>query len=203
MYEDEKRQEFLSDFLKLILEIIHHCIDTVAGHFPGMTEILYEICDEHFDVMKTKFRELDERIYLLYKDGDHTLVPYEMMTASVANPGGAEPIVAGMGGKLDMNKALASFEEDCQQYMQAFSNKAKIDTNGLLRFDALTGYFGKLHNKIQEEFRKVLDESEEWDEENVAVDAKAKEALKLLKLLYAEKEELIAFEKKLKDLMNC
>merc|ERR1712159_444935 len=120
------------------------------------------------------------------------------MTATVEDSDGRDPKMVKAGGILNMEAAIELFEDDCGVYMQAFANKAKVDTNGLLRYDAVCGFFGLMVSSIQQEFRDALEEHETWDEENVAVNDNVAKLLEELKKLKAEKERLVEFETQLK-----
>ena len=70
--------------------------------------------------------------------------------------------------------------------MKAFVNKAKIDTNAILRYDALNAFFRKLDERVQIEYHKRL-ETSGYTEENVSLSLEAVEVVEQLKKLDAEK----------------
>ena len=199
-HDDATRAALLDEYLLHIKKIIEHVVNTTAFGIPGMHQLLSEYCAINYEQMVDKFREYDDRIYECFRgtgpnDG---LVSFNRLTASVDEPEGKRMITANADGIEVTDEDLDNFNADVMVYMQAFTNKAKSDTDVLFRYDAVMVFMRHLDNQIVPGFLELLEASDKYDEETVAMSEKTKEATELLKKLKEEKSKLDEFHEELK-----
>ena len=144
---DETRKSFLDNYLILIKKYLDHCIELTCANLPGMNKILTEYTEREFEIMKTQFYAFDARIYQVYTgDRKTSLCPFQMMTATAHNPSGESPKTTQAPGDATEDELFKYFVDDGMLYMQSFTNKAKVDTNAILRHDAIRTFFERIDN---------------------------------------------------------
>ena len=191
-HSDKTRKAFLDKYLIHIKICLDRCVELSCAELPGINHILKNYITKEFEKMKLKFLDCDERIYDVYSDKSkkQSLCPFEMMTATIDNPKGQVPKTIAMKGG-DIYDLCAVFVDDCIVYMSCFANKAKLNTDAMLRHDGIIRLFSEIDNQCFEAVRIALLESEcSYTYETVACDSQALKAAQALEVLKSERKKL-------------
>ena len=92
--------------------------------------------------------------------------------------------------------------EDCLLYMSCFTNKAKLDTDAILKHDGLMMLFSEIDKNCYEAVRLSLKEPEcAYTNDTVALDSQSTTAVRVLENLRIPLKPKVCLEKQ--EIFHC